>query len=106
MNGLMIAYVVISVLIIILVLAQKSRDNGFSTMTGAKPSDGREVGKTFEKKMQVWTTWLVVAYIILSIVFTFYQTKLAADEESTLTSDDIYQEADSDDAEAETIVEE
>ena len=82
MNGLMIAYVVISVLIVILVLAQKSRDNGFSTMTGAKPSDGREVGKTFEKKMQVWTTWLVVAYIILSIVFTFYQTKLAADEES------------------------
>ena len=106
MNGLMIAYVVISVLIVILVLAQKSRDNGFSTMTGAKPSDGREVGKTFEKKMQAWTTWLVVAYIILSVVFTFYQTKLAADEQSTLTSDDIYQEADSDEVQAETVVEE
>lgn len=90
MNAFMVAYVIVSILIIILVLAQKSRDNGFSTMTGAKPSDGREVGKTFDKKLQSWTTWLVVIYIILSIVFTFWQLKDSQDAESL--KDDVYQE--------------
>ncbi|MCQ2979572.1 MAG: preprotein translocase subunit SecG [Clostridia bacterium] len=90
MNLFMIGYIVVSVLIIVLVLAQKSRDNGFSTMTGAKPSDGREVGKTFDKKLQVWTTWLVVLYVILSIVFTFWQLK-DSNSASSL-KDDVYQE--------------
>ena len=106
-NAFMIAYIVVSVLIIILVLAQKSRDNGFSTMTGAKPSDGREVGKTFDKKLQVWTTWLVVLYVILSIVFTFWQLK--GSNEAANLKEDIYQEEldgqETVDAQAETIEE-
>ncbi|MCQ2910886.1 MAG: preprotein translocase subunit SecG [Clostridia bacterium] len=106
-NAFMIAYIVVSVLIIILVLAQKSRDNGFSTMTGAKPSDGREVGKTFDKKLQVWTTWLVVLYIILSIAFTFWQLKDS--NEAANLKEDIYQEEldgqETVDAQAETIEE-
>lgn len=92
MNGFMIAYVVVSILIIILVLAQKAKDNGFSTMTGGRSKDGREVGKTFDKKLQVWTTWLVVLYIILSIVFTFYQLKSSTEEENAFLDDDIYEE--------------
>ena len=90
MNAFMVAYVIVSILIIILVMAQKSRDNGFSTMTGAKPSDGREVGKTFDKKLQTWTTWLVVIYILLSIAFTFWQLKDSQDAESL--KDDVYQD--------------
>ena len=89
-NAFMIAYIIVSVLIIILVLAQKSRDNGFSTMTGAKPSDGREAGKTFDKKLQVWTTWLVVLYIVLSIAFTFWQLKDS--NNAANLKEDIYQE--------------
>lgn len=103
MNAFMIAYVAVSVLIIILVLAQKSRDNGFSTMTGAKPSDGREVGKTFDKKLQTWTTWLVVIYILLSIGFTFWQVKSSQDAEKL--KDDVYETLDEDE-EAETLDEE
>ena len=87
-SALQITYIIISVLILILVLSQKAKDNGFTTMTGS--NSGREVGKTFERKLQVWTTWLVAIYIIFSISFTYLQLKITKDEEAAFVDQDVY----------------
>jgi len=97
-TALSIVYIVISVLIIILVLAQRSNDNGFTTLSGATVNDGREIGKTFEKKLQVATTWLVVVYVLLSIAFNFRPNVAKQEETKFSDNSNVYQAADGSDA--------
>ncbi len=77
---LFMVYLLISLLIIILVLAQKSKDNGFSTAMASSNDSPR--GNTFERKMQNWTKYLVILYILLSISINF-----ALVQDKTITKD-------------------
>lgn len=67
-----VVYLSLAILIIILVLMQKSKNSGFSSaIGGAGVIDShynKNKSKTFEGKLEIITRWLIILFILMSIV--------------------------------------